>query len=159
MLGLQNYNAYDYGTGVTSVAYYDQVIYQANTSQCRMNKIFKTILRTIIATDNCSNAATATQIITVIDNNPPTFSFSSPYCTCSQLQSPYSPCYCGRPVNIWDDCYFDPDETGQYSHLNWTDSYHFPCEGFNYWNRTWMVSDFCGNINATTYQLFVSPGK
>lgn len=109
-----------------------------------------TIVRTWSAIDGCSNLATCVQIITIIDQKIPTI-------TCPQnitldCALGIQPSVTGNPV-VSDNC--TPVANLQVSH---TDIELTPlgCNGTGTIQRTWKVTDACGNSNTCVQTIHVT---
>jgi len=96
--------------------------------------IVKKLVRTITATDNCGNTATAVQNIIILDKTPPTFTLLS---TCSNATD-YCDC---PPTHVLDDCGMSSTPSGySYNTINGT-------------TNTWNVQDYCGNLASASQTL------
>jgi ribosomal protein S26 len=105
-----------------------------------------TITRTWVATDNCGNAITHTQTITVEDNTVPTWDQAMPAdvtAECSAIPAVAS------PIEASDNC--DTDVTVTFTSNttpgSCTDEYTI--------TRTWVATDNCGNAITHTQTITV----
>ena len=104
-----------------------------------------TLSRSWTASDNCGNTSIVTQILTVQDVTPPSFTFIPPGITveCDAIPSdglPIANDNCSSDVNIayMGEVRTDGSCPGNYTLL-----------------RTWEASDECGNISTATQMLVV----
>ena len=102
------------------------------------------LVRTWTASDDCGNTATASQVITVIDPNAPTFASVPPAVTISCRES--MPTSAPRAA---DDCDADVqiEETQETLPGPCPDSYEVV--------RTWTIADNCGNTARATQLVTV----
>lgn len=98
-----------------------------------------TILRNWQVSDECGNTRTKVQRIVVQDMLPPTFDL--PADTTLSCRFGDSPFFAGRPANVQDNCALLTEDNVTYEDLIVTDS----CENIYTVNRTWSVTDSCGN--------------
>ena len=103
-----------------------------------------TLIRTWTATDNCGNAETATQVITVLDRTKPSFTFvpSNVTVECSEVPEP------GNPT-AEDNCDLDVNITFAEVRQDGT------CENSYILIRTWTATDNCGNTQAASQVITV----
>lgn len=102
------------------------------------------IKREWLAKDTCGNSSGATQIITVVDLNGPTFLDIPPDTTVSCDAIPSAP-----EVHAADDC--DPSPQVSLSENSIPGS----CPGAYILERTWLAEDDCGNISFKTQRMTV----
>ncbi|MEM1214384.1 MAG: gliding motility-associated C-terminal domain-containing protein [Bacteroidota bacterium] len=96
------------------------------------------ILRTWIATDSCGNTNTATQLIRVVDEAPPTYTVP-PNITISCSQDPDDLTITGDVTDAMDNC--------SSVSLQYTDSVSPGiCEDEATIVRLWRATDICGNV-------------
>ncbi|THU30207.1 hypothetical protein FAM09_30360 [Niastella caeni] len=102
-----------------------------------------TITRTWTTTDLCGNTATATQVLTVVDNTAPIITGVPANATvqCGNLIE------AGFAVTATDNC--DPTITVNFSETNNV------VEGCGTITRTWTATDACGNTTTATQVLTV----
>jgi hypothetical protein len=111
-----------------TVAFSDTVI----TESCP-----RVIHRTWTATDDCSNSASCTQVITIDDTEAPTLTCAPDFTiTCSE-----EPIF--APPTADDNCDTDPLITMVYTDIP---------DGPGVYARGWIATDFCGNVSDTCYQ-------
>ncbi|MBP7821319.1 MAG: gliding motility-associated C-terminal domain-containing protein [Saprospiraceae bacterium] len=98
------------------------------------------ITRTYTATDACQNSTSIVQVITVIDNDVPTFTLPADVSiACGQLSNIS---LTGSPSNISDNCDASPVAT-------YSDDLQNPsCENGHVINRIWTATDACGNTST-----------
>lgn len=103
------------------------------------------IYRTWTATDDCGNKATATQVVTVTDNQAPVIVGVPADITaaCDQLPVPPS------NVKATDDC--DPNPKLTYSE----EVPQGGCQGTYTMIRKWTATDKCGNVSTKTQKVTV----
>ncbi len=119
--------------GETTITHQDN----AAGGDCSGNSI---ITRTFVATDECGNSATAVQIITVVDEEAPVFSFIPPHITLSCDETiPFV------PAVAEDNC----SETTLTHHDEVVEG---NCSGNRAITRVFIATDECGN-SATAVQL------
>jgi hypothetical protein len=130
----------DYST-VVSLTYIDLIAYDVGINGvCPPNKTLRVVDRVWTAVDTCGNSASVTQVITVVDNVPPTFTIPGSSCTCSNVDDPIgTTCYCGSPQLVADNCGISSNPS-QYSSFVTAGS-GCPAD----YLRTWTVVDNCGN--------------
>jgi len=107
-----------------------------------------TLTRTWTAIDLCGRTTVHTQIITVEDNNNPMM--TRPVNLTVDCQDVNNLAVTGEPTNVSDGCDADPDVT-------FVDNITVPgsCP-FNYTlERTWTVTDACGNSFSDVQTIFV----
>jgi len=97
------------------------------------------ILRTWQVSDNCGNTRTKVQRISVEDREPPTFDL--PADTTISCRFGDSPFFTGRPSNVQDNCALLTGDNVTYEDFIVVDS----CDNIYTVNRTWSVTDSCGN--------------
>jgi gliding motility-associated-like protein len=104
-----------------------------------------TIIRTWTATDDCNNSSTASQIIQVLDNTPPLFTDDFPDLTLN--------CADGStdiPLpTATDDCALGVEITFSENDIDGDCA-----TGLNK-VRTWIATDFCGNVSTATQSLTI----
>lgn len=106
-----------------------------------------TITRTWTAMDPCGNSTTRTQVITVTDDSPPTFTLppdTSVVCGAATL-----PASTGEPADLADNC--SPEVS--YSYQDIVDTLACPQEQFI--RRIWSVMDECENVAVDTQYINV----
>ncbi len=106
-----------------------------------------TITRTWMAMDSCGNATTRTQVITVVDDSPPTFITppdTSVVCGAASL-----PASTGEPADLMDNC--SPQVTFSYTDL--IDTLSCPQEQLI--RRVWSAVDECENMTVDTQYISV----
>jgi len=123
-----------------TLTYVDSILYDSYSS-CPLNQTTRIVSRKWTATDSCGNTAQATQIITVIDKTAPTFTIANNTCTCTQVTDTIgaTTCNCGSPQSVADDCNISPNPSDRNSYVT---------SGCS--NRTWTVTDRCGNSRVLT---------
>ena len=108
-----------------------------------------TLTRTWTVTDNCGNSTTKSQVITVQDTTPPTFTAPADTEIYTDFECKFnaSPDVTGDVEDEMDNCsedlnatYLDVVEDG-------------PCEGSKVITRTWSLVDECGNKAADQVQI------
>ncbi len=107
-----------------------------------------TLTRTWTAIDMCGNTTIHTQIITVEDNNDP--SMTIPIDLTVDCENVNNFAITGQPSNVLDGCDNSPEVT-------FVDNITVPgsCP-FNYTlERTWTVTDACGNLFSDVQTIFV----
>ncbi len=106
------------------------------------NGVLNNITRTWRVTDACGNVNEQIQMITVEDNEPPTFTVPDDV-TIECDQDPGDLTVTGSPTEIEDNC--DPNPVATYSDVeDLTD-----CGGYTGTiTRTWTVTDGCGNATS-----------
>ncbi|MEM6965221.1 MAG: gliding motility-associated C-terminal domain-containing protein [Bacteroidota bacterium] len=107
------------------------------------------IERTWTATDNCGNTVSATQQISVGDNNAPTINTNLADVTIECDEAVPAIPQVGVDIMITDDC--DDDLTVNYSEEIVSGS----CAGSYILTRKWIVTDNCGNESSVLQQLTV----
>jgi len=106
------------------------------------------IIRTWTATDDCGNASTCSQTITVEDNNPPTI--TCPGDVTVECDQPTDPGATGNATASGDNCAADDELTVTFIDVS---SQGTGCSNDTYTiTRTWTASDPCGNT-ATCIQV------
>ncbi|MEE4247335.1 MAG: hypothetical protein V2I33_18140, partial [Kangiellaceae bacterium] len=105
-----------------------------------------TLTRTWTATDECGNASTDTQIITVQDTTPPTLDPAPADVT---LECDAVPTASAADLSATDNCDASPVVT--YNEVR-TDG---PCDGSYILTRTWTATDECGNASTDTQIITV----
>src|SRR6187549_3933345 len=126
---------------------YSQVSTQTNTGACTDQNY--TLTRTWTATDNCGNASSKTQVITVSDNTAPALSGVPANTTaeCSAVPSAATP-------TASDNCDATPTITYNESSTQTTNG---SCTDQNYTlTRKWTATDNCGNSCSKTQVITVS---
>lgn len=122
---------------------------QINNGSCAQYEY--DIIRSWTATDDCGNSSTATQVIRVQDNEPP--SFQRPFnidLYCTQDFNDLS--LTGNVSNLLDNCSPNSALTVSFSDvINEQPDCNF---NFNV-RRTWRVTDACGNSNVQVQNIFV----
>ncbi|MFZ2897274.1 MAG: gliding motility-associated C-terminal domain-containing protein [Saprospiraceae bacterium] len=106
-----------------------------------------TITRTWMTMDSCGNTTTRTQVITVVDESPPTFITppdTSVVCGAASL-----PASTGEPTDLMDNC--SPQVTFSFTDL--IDTLSCPQEQLI--RRVWSVGDECENIAVDTQYISV----
>ncbi|MBK7343141.1 MAG: hypothetical protein IPJ06_08630 [Saprospiraceae bacterium] len=103
------------------------------------------IYRTWTATDDCGNKATATQVVTVTDNQPPVIIGVPADITADCDQLPVPP----NNVKATDDC--DPNPKLTYSE----EVPQGGCFGSYTMIRKWTATDKCGNVSTKTQKVTV----
>lgn len=112
------------------------------------------IRRTWSAKDTCGNVAFRTQIITVRDIRPPTF--TAPRDTTVSCEVGDNPTVTGRPSNIRDNCDIN---IGAQNVRNKDVIISTSCANAYVVRRTWYVSDNCGNTDSTLQEIRVSDNR
>ena len=101
------------------------------------------IVRTWVATDNCNNAATAVQVISVVDEEGPYFTF---------VPEDYT-------AECSDDLVLEMaeavDHCSSFEIVVQTDTLEGPCSGQYVILREFIATDACGNASETTQIIFV----
>ena len=101
------------------------------------------IVRTWVATDNCNNAATAVQVISVVDEEGPYFTF---------VPEDYT-------AECSDDLVLEMaeavDHCSAFEIVVQTDTLEGPCSGQYVILREFIATDACGNASETTQIIFV----
>ena len=101
------------------------------------------IVRTWVATDNCNNAATAVQVISVVDEEGPYFTF---------VPEDYT-------AECSDDLLLEMavavDHCSSFEIVVQTDTLEGPCSGQYVILREFIATDACGNASETTQIIFV----
>jgi len=107
-----------------------------------------TLTRSWTATDECGNTSAHTQIITVEDNNTP--SFTRPVNLTVNCEDVNNFAVTGQPTNVSDGCDNDPEVTS-------VDNITIPgvCPQTYTLERTWTVTDACGNSFSDVQTIFV----
>jgi gliding motility-associated-like protein len=108
-----------------------------------------TILRNWTVMDNCGNTRTKIQRIVVRDDTPPTF--SEPADTVISCAFGDDPFFTGRPSNVSDNCDILGPDNIRFEDLILSDS----CDNIYTVQRTWFVSDNCGNTATSTQRIEV----
>lgn len=103
-----------------------------------------TLVRTYIATDECGNTTSATQTITVVDNDPPTFTFvpGNTAISCDQMVPMEN-------AQATDDC-------GTATITEVSSTIQGSCAGNYTIVRTFTATDACGNASTATQTISVS---
>jgi gliding motility-associated-like protein len=117
----------------------------ANPNNCNFYNY--TLTRTWTVTDVCGNIQVYTRVITVQDTVDPTF--TQPGNVTVDCHVSLLPPNTGDPTNVSDNCDGDPDVT-------WSDVIINPpgaCVNEYVIQRTWMVTDACGNVSIPQMQL------
>ncbi len=101
------------------------------------------IVRTWVATDNCNNAATAVQVISVVDEEGPYFTY---------VPEDYT-------AECSDDLVLEMaeavDHCSSFEIVVQTDTLEGPCSGQYVILREFIATDACGNASETTQIIFV----
>lgn len=100
------------------------------------------VIRTFIATDGCGNTATATQVVTYIDTEAPTF--MAPADASVECGADASPAAMGEPTDLADNCMSDLTV----AHEDVIESSADGCFADDVIRRTWTVTDGCGNATS-----------
>ena len=111
------------------------------------------IRRTWSAKDTCGNVAFRTQIITVRDIRPPTF--TAPRDTSVSCEVGDNPAVTGRPTNLRDNCDTLGPQNLRYKDVIISTS----CTNTYIVRRTWYVFDNCGNTDSTLQEIRVSDNQ
>lgn len=129
--------ATDNCSGVAGVAFNESV----TAGNCAGNY---TITRTWTATDGCGNSATATQTISVIDNQAPVFANvpANATASCSNIPTSVAP-------TATDNC------SGVTMAFNESTS-PVDCSGNYTITRTWTATDGCGNTSSASQTITVN---
>ena len=98
-----------------------------------------TIIRTFTATDACGNEAEATQVITIIDEEGP--SFTAPSDTSVSCGEDASPSMTGEPSDVMDNCSGAVDVSYEDAMVSSAEG----CFADDQIRRTWTATDACGN--------------
>lgn len=108
-----------------------------------------TISRVWRASDICGNVSGKSQIITIVDNVPPTF-VAPPDITinCNDVNDLDRT---GRPSNVQDNCDTDPEVS-----IPTEDITQGSCPNNYVIRRTWRVQDECGNFSEKIQTITVS---
>ncbi len=106
------------------------------------NACHKQYIRTWTATDHCGNTSTASQIITVIDDTPPVFTYLPPHITLDCTALPPN-----NPATATDNC---SEVTITFEETTMDGD----CSYSTFITRTWIATDACGN--SDTYNQFIS---
>ena len=110
--------------------------------------------RTWTVTDNCGNSTSQVQLITVADNNePPTFTVPADTTISKDINCAYdaSPAVTGFPTDLADNCTSVANLVVSYSDVVDPGT----CGGEEIINRTWTVTDDCGNTASATQIITV----
>ncbi|MFK7809486.1 MAG: HYR domain-containing protein [Saprospiraceae bacterium] len=107
------------------------------------------IIRTWTLTDDCNNATTFTQTITIADNTAPTFTAPAAITVSCEVDV-NELLETGEPTDLADVCDADPIAT-----FADDDSGLIECNGTGTIIRTWSVSDACGNAATATQTITV----
>ncbi|MDX1408667.1 MAG: hypothetical protein R3330_11055, partial [Saprospiraceae bacterium] len=107
-----------------------------------------TISRTWTATDACGNTATCLQIITVVDDDSPVFTFCPSDITIS-CSDPIDASNTGGSATASDNC--DPAPEVTYSDATDLSG----CNGTGTITRAWVATDACGNTVACVQTITV----
>ncbi|MCS6930551.1 MAG: hypothetical protein NZM43_13770, partial [Saprospiraceae bacterium] len=129
--------------GTVTVTYAGQSI---TSGSCNNNF---TIRRTWRATDQCGNSTVQTQVIQVVDNTPPTFTFvpANITITCpSPLPAPGSP-------TASDNC------PGSVTIIYLGEAASGSCPTAHTVTRTWRATDACGNSTTAVQVITVRPSS
>jgi large repetitive protein len=111
-----------------------------------------TLLRTWVFTDNCGNATTCEQVITVEDTTPPTWDQVMPANQTVNCQSVPAP---AMGLTYSDNCGADNQAAG-FSEVSTQDPDPLQCAHYNYTiTRTWTAEDECGNETVYTQTVTV----
>ncbi|MCO6484524.1 MAG: HYR domain-containing protein, partial [Saprospiraceae bacterium] len=109
------------------------------------------ITRTWTATDNCGNAITHTQVITVEDTTVPTWNQPMPANVTVQCHLVPAP---ASPITASDNC--DPNVTVTFTEVSTQNPDVNSCGFMNYTiTRTWTATDNCGNAITHTQVITV----
>lgn len=113
------------------------------------NGVLNNITRLWRVTDACGNVAEQTQMITVVDNEAPTFTVPANV-TIECSDDPDDLTITGNVTNVEDNC--DPNPVASYTDVeNLTG-----CGGYTGTiTRTWTVTDGCGNATSQTQIITV----
>ncbi|HHM20732.1 MAG TPA: T9SS type A sorting domain-containing protein [Bacteroidetes bacterium] len=101
-----------------------------------------TVTRIWTATDPCGNQSTASQTLTLMDDQAPVF---------SAMPQDYS-IACGQPV-VFDQ--LDATDECSTVELTFSDVSENLCDGTYAVTRTWVASDACGNISFASQKITV----
>ncbi len=131
------------------IAVYTDVVIP--NSPCNGSSI---VNRTWSITDDCGNTAIELQVITLVDTTPPSF-IAPPDVTINCNQNPDILVLTGDATEEADDCSTNIGEA-TYSDNYFTDT---PCEGAGYIERTWYLSDDCGNDTSIVQIITLEDNK